>query len=407
MKKLLIVILLLTLIISAEDKASIRQDNTHFRQGPGSYYPLIGVLVKEAIVTILSETSGWVKIRAQTQEGWISKNALSSSERESSSIKDNSFFQSSQPTLISKASASGAVKGFAQTYLQNQKVGSDFLSQYDVQFFQPTEYDRFRRETYQNRNVDKINRRYRHVKIENTRPEINSYMEKMGFAVAAQIANGGLDTDVQQLKYLNMVGNLVIENTPLYYYPFKFYILSDSRPVAYAAPNGIIFISKGLLNIIRNEAELACVLGHEIAHVVQQHGYAEVMKRSTQVVAEDAFTELEAESPAEFSDAELDQMAFQMFEAATSRRQTKYETEADMLGVIYAYRAGYEPAGLPAVLGRIKTMTDRDFWHPESNWQYDAIEGRVEAVNEFIKNNLSKNPEWNVTNSRRFAVYIR
>ncbi|MFH2025100.1 MAG: M48 family metalloprotease, partial [bacterium] len=323
MKKIIILILLFSLILLAEDKASISQDNTHFRQGPGSYYPLVGVLVKEAIVTILSETSGWVKIRAQTQEGWISKNALSSTERESSSINENSFLQPSQPTLISKASASGAVKGFAQTYLQNQKARPDFLNQYDVQLFQPVEYERFRIETYRNRNVDKINKRYRHIKVENPKPEINSYLEKLGFAVAAQIATGGLDADVQHLKYLNMVGNLVAENTPLYYYPFKFYILTDSRPVAYAAPNGMIFISRGLLNIMRNEAELACVLGHEIAHVVQQHGYAEVMKRSTQIVAEDAFTELEAESPEEFSDAELDRMAFQMFEAATSRRQTK------------------------------------------------------------------------------------
>ena len=407
MKRLITLLILFSLLISARDEAVIKQDNTQFRQGPGSYYPLIGVLIKEAIVTILSETSGWVKIKAQSQEGWISKNALSQMDRETSGISEKGLFQSSQPTLISKASASGAVKGFAQTYLQNQKADSDFLSQYDAQFFQPAEYDRFRIETYRNRNADKINRRYRQIKVENPKPEINSYMEKMGFAVAAQIANNGLDTDVQQQKYLNMVGNLIVENTPLCYYPFKFYILSDSRPVAYAAPNGMIFVSRGLLNIIRNEAELACVLGHEIAHVVQQHGYAEVMKRSTQIVAEDAFSELEAESPAEFSDAELDQMTFQMFEAATSRRQTKYETEADMLGVIYAYRAGYDPSGLPSVLSRIETLTQRDFWHPESNWQYDAIEGRVGDINNFISDKLSKNPDWNVSDSQRFSRYFR
>lgn len=406
MKRLITLILLLSMMISAQDEAVIKQDNTQFRQGPGSYYPLIGVLIKEAIVTILSETSGWVKIKAESREGWISKNALSKTDRETSGLSETGLFQSSQPTLISKASASGAVKGFAQTYLQNQGAGTDFLNQWDKQYFSPDEYRRFHLETYRNRNVDKINRRIRKVRVENSDPEINSYIEKMGFAVAAQIAEQGLEHNVRKLKYLNMVGNLVAENTPLYYHPFKFYILADGRPVAYAAPNGMIFVSQGLLDVIRDEAELACVLGHEIAHVVQQHGYTEVMKRSTQIVAEDAFSELEAESPDEFSDAELDQMAFQMFEAATSRRQTKYENEADMLGVVYAYRTGYDPAGLPAVLGRIETMTDRDFWHPESNWQYDAIEGRVDKVNDFIVNKLSKNPGWNVTNSRRFAEYF-
>ncbi|PJB44180.1 MAG: hypothetical protein CO106_03590, partial [Deltaproteobacteria bacterium CG_4_9_14_3_um_filter_44_9] len=127
MKRLITLLILFSLLISARDEAVIKQDNTQFRQGPGSYYPLIGVLIKEAIVTILSETSGWVKIKAQSQEGWISKNALSQMDRETSGISEKGLFQSSQPTLISKASASGAVKGFAQTYLQNQKADSDFL----------------------------------------------------------------------------------------------------------------------------------------------------------------------------------------------------------------------------------------------------------------------------------------
>lgn len=407
MRKITIFLLVFKLMAMSQQETRIRQENTHFRTGPGSYYPMIGILIKEAVVTILEETAGWVKIRARDQEGWISKNALSADERKSSGIQEGIYFQSSKPVLISKASVSGAVKGFAQTYLEGKQVRSDFLNQYDIQYFQPEEYRRFRAETYRNRDPEKLSRRYRRIKIENRNPEINSYLEKMGFAVAAQIAAAGLDTDPQRLKYLNMVGSLIVENTPLYYYPFKFYILSDRRPVAYSAPNGMIFISQGLLNVIRNEAELAGVLGHEIAHVVQQHGYAEVMKRATRIVAEDAFAELEAESPAKFSDTELDQMALQMFEAATSRRQMEYELEADMLGTIYAYRAGYDPAALAVVLGRIETLTSRDFWHPESNWQYDAIAGRVAAVNRFVNADLSKKPEWNVTYSRRFMEMLR
>lgn len=407
MKRTMIFLLAFMLTAGAQQEARIRQDNTHFRTGPGSYYPMIGILIREAVVTILGETAGWVNIRVRDQEGWVSKNALSAEERKSPDIPEDSYFQSSKPVLISKASASGAVKGFAQTYLETKQVRSDFLNQYDVQHFLPEDYRRFKADTYRDREPDKLNRRYRRIRIENRNPEINSYLEKLGFAVAAQIAAGGLISDPERLKYLNMVGSLIVENTPLYYYPFKFYILSDERPVAYAAPNGMIFISQGLLNILRNEAELACVLGHEIAHVVQQHGYAEVMKRSTRIVAEDAFAELEAESPEEFTDAELDQMALQMFEAATSRRQMEYELEADMLGTIYAYRAGYDPTALAAVLGRIETLTSRDFWHPESNWQYDAIEGRVEAVNRFVSAELSKKPEWNVSHSRRFTEMLR
>jgi len=401
MKRFVILMLLMLIFATAQQEATIYQDNAHLRKGPGSYYPLLGILVKDAIVTILQETAGWAKIRVSGQEGWISKNALSDKDRSSSSI-NTSDFQSARPMLISKASASGAVKGFAQTYLRKHDGSMTFLDQYDAAFFQPREYEDFRQETYRNRNMKKIRKRYRRIKIENKEPEINSYLEKMGFAVAGQIAAGGLERDIQKLRYINMVGNLIVENTPLYYYPFKFYILADERPTAYATPNGMIFVSQGLLNVLQSEAELACVLGHEISHVVQQHGYSEVTKRKTQIIAEDAFDELEEEMPEGFSDEELDDLAFQMFEAATSRRQTEYEYEADMMGVIYVYRAGYNPHGLVSVLRSVKSMTSRDFWHPESNWQYDAIEDRSEKVTAFISDELTKNSDWNVENSRRF-----
>ncbi len=401
MKRFVVIILLMSMMILAQQEATIYQDNTHLRKGPGSYYPLLGILVKDAIVTILKETSGWVKISTSGREGWISNNALSQQDRKSGSLSNTSF-PSGQPSMISKASASGAVKGFAQTYFKKHDGSMTFLDQYDKVFFQPREYENFRQETYRNRNMKKIRKRYKRIKIENKEPEINSYLEKLGFAVAGQIATGGLETDIQKLRYINMVGNLIVESTPLYYYPFKFYILSDERPIAYATPNGMIFVSQGLLNVLQSEAELACVLGHEISHVVQQHGYSEVTKRKTQIVAEDAFDELEEEMPEGFSDKELDDLAFQMFEAATARRQTEYEYEADMMGVIYAYRAGYDPHCLASVLKTIKSMTSRDFWHPESNWQYDAIEDRSEKVTEFISAKLTKNSDWNVENKRRY-----
>jgi len=401
MKRFVILMLLMSILTPAQQEATIYQDNTHLRKGPGSYYPLLGILLKDALVTILQETSGWVKISTSGREGWISQNALSEKDRATSSMK-TSDFKNARPTFLSRASASGAVKGFAQTYLKKHDGSMTFLDQYDAVFFQPREYENFRQETYKNRNMKKIRKRYRRIKIENKEPEINSYLEKMGFAVAGQIATGGLETDIQKLRYINMVGNLIVESTPLYYYPFKFYILSDERPTAYATPNGMIFVSQGLLDILQSEAELACVLGHEISHVVQQHGYSEMTKRKTQIVAEGAFDELEEEMPEGFSDEELDDLAFQMFEAATARRQTEYEYEADMMGVIYAYRAGYNPHGLTSVLKSIKSMTSRDFWHPESNWQYDAIEDRSEKVTAFISAKLTKNVDWNVENRRRF-----
>jgi len=406
MKKILILILLTGTLLWAQKEAIVTRDNTHVRQGAGSYYPLLGVLQKGTSIKILSEVPGWLNILISGQSGWVSQNAVASPEGTRTNLP-LSEVPGAKPMMVSSASASGAVKGFAQTYLSHHKTGFGFIDQYDVLLFDASDYQRFRDETYRGRNPEKIRKRYKKIKNENKNPEITGYLEKLGLAVAAQIAAGGLEQNQPQIVYLNMVGNLVAEMTPLYDYPFKFYILSESRPVGYAAPNGMIFISRGLLNIISSEAELACVLGHEITHVVQQHGYAEVLKRRTLIIAEDAFSELDKESPGGFSDAELEDLAIEMYNTSTSRRQIDYEYEADQLGSIYAYRAGYDPRGLTKVLKSIKAASSPDFWHPESNWQYDAIEDRVEVLSLFISRELGSNPDWNVSNVQRFRASIR
>jgi predicted Zn-dependent protease len=194
----------------------------------------------------------------------------------------------------------------------------------------------------------------------------------------------------------------------MYDYPFKFYILKDSHPSAYAIPNGMIFVTSGLLELLQDEAELAVILAHEISHVVQKHGAEEIAKRKTMIVADEGFNELDQEIVTEDATAdELDLIALNCYETATKRRQIEYEIEADQLGMIYAYRSGYDPSALWRVLTRIEANTSPDFWNPESNWSYDAVFDRAERVNTFIKKNLNKNPEWNVTNPSRFRSVFK
>jgi len=127
------------------------------------------------------------------------------------------------------------------------------------------------------------------------------------------------------------------------------------------------------------------------------------------IEAEDAFAEFDAEMQTEDDtiEAELDEIALNSYEAATKKRQMKYEYEADELGIIYAYRSGYDPSALNRVLARLKANTSRDFWHPESNWAYDSILDRVEKIDAFIAKNLTKNPDWNVTNQMRYRGYFK
>ena len=84
--------------------------------------------------------------------------------------------------------------------------------------------------------------------------------------------------DIRIQGYVNMVGNRIL---PEYAKEeafqkrhdifFRFYVINNPIPNAFAFPNGMVFVHTGLLQLMENEAQLAAVLGHEIAHVTYEH----------------------------------------------------------------------------------------------------------------------------------------
>ena len=308
--------------------------------------------------------------------------------------------------MISKASASGAVRGFAKKFIRYHDGDSSFLQYYDHRYFTPQQYSEFKNDTYRSKDIQEIRNRYILQSIGAPQYHINFDLEKAGLAIASQIAKAGLITDSTLTAYVNLVGTLLIENCELYYYPFKFFILDDDRPAAYSTPNGMIFLSKGLLMLMENEAELACALGNEMAHTIHQHGYREILERRDMIVAEDAFDQLEEEVPqTDTTFQALEDMALNMYEAATYARQMEYEYEADQYGVIYAYRAGYDPAALSHLLRRVKQNTQQDFWHPETDWPVNKIEDRSAKVENFVEKKLYKAPHLNMHWKSRYRVH--
>src|SRR3954470_1746772 len=89
----------------------------------------------------------------------------------------------------------------------------------------------------------------------------------------------GVMQDPAVTKYVTQVGTVVAQASSRPALDWKFIVLDTDGVNAYAAPGGFVHITRGLLGLIKNEAELAGVLGHEITHVTQRHTIA-AMKRN-------------------------------------------------------------------------------------------------------------------------------
>ena len=181
----------------------------------------------------------------------------------------------------------------------------------------------------------------------------------MGLGIASKIAEIGVYKNKAVQDYVNHVANLVVEASDAYDICFKFFILDTPHMNGYSCPGGTVFITKGILKKVGSEAELACVLGHEIAHVARYHGMKESEERKGKIIADDALMELDEDFEASEdddlseTDRELDDVILYVFDRIFEGRLAEYEQEADRLGVLFAARAGYDPHAMIDLLTRI------------------------------------------------------
>ena len=143
-------------------------------------------------------------------------------------------------------------------------------------------------------------------------------------------------------RYVNLVGKTVGEVSDRPNLKYHFAILNSREQNAFAAPGGYIFVTIGLLKTLKNEAELAGVLAHEVAHVTQKH-MLDTIQRSAVLSSATEFTLTAMEKDPEMYASVVDEITDKLF---TKGLDKDLEYEADVYGIEFAYRAGYNPKGL-------------------------------------------------------------
>ena len=204
----------------------------------------------------------------------------------------------------------------------------------------------------------------------------------LGEAVAVEAFSrfGGEYPNKEWTRYINLVGKTVAEFSDRPTLDYHFAILNSPDQNAFAAPGGYIFITVGLLKTLKNEAELAGVLAHEVAHVTHQH-MLETIRRGAVLGSVSEFT-LSAmkKNPEMFSNV-IDEMAEILFTKGLDRDK---EFEADVVGIEYAYRAGYHPQGLRDYL---QTLTKEE-GHIQSRFftTHPSTALRISKIDKLIGN---------------------
>lgn len=195
---------------------------------------------------------------------------------------------------------------------------------------------------------------------------------------------GGELPDKQVQDKVESVGQKIVSQTDAgkSKYKFDFHVLADPNTVnAFALPGGQIFITMGLLKLLKNDDQLAGVLGHEIGHVIGRHSAEQMAKQElTQglISATDIAT----------YDPNNPNMQSAIARYVGSIINMKYgrddELEADRFGVKYMIQTGYEPEELIGVM-KILKQAGGGSRQPEFMSTHPDPENRIAEIEKAIK----------------------
>jgi predicted Zn-dependent protease len=203
-------------------------------------------------------------------------------------------------------------------------------------------------------------------------------------------------------EYVNRIGQNIVRNSDVKV-PVSIKVIDSDEVNAFALPGGFFFVNTGLLLKAENEAELAGVMAHEIAHIAARHGTRQATRGQIINLASIPLIFMGG-----WSGYGIRQGASVLIPIGFLKFSRAFEEEADLLGLQYLYKAGYDPTAfvdffeklLAAEKRKPGTMSKIFSSHPPTG-------SRITRAQKNIQEILEAKPEYVVTTSEFNKVKAR
>jgi predicted Zn-dependent protease len=209
----------------------------------------------------------------------------------------------------------------------------------------------------------------------------------------------GVYQDADVTRYVTLVGAVLAQASTRPGLDWQFVVLDTDGVNAFAAPGGFVHITRGLLGLMKNEAELAGVLAHEIIHITGKHTVNAIQKGDTFKLASD-----EVGASGGMTQGLVTRMAQAVYSDVLNNKFSRNdENDADDKGVQLANKIGYAPAGLTSALTK---LMDRNKDSKEPNGLFASHPALKERLTNIEKTIREKKLAATATVQPRYAKHI-
>ena len=195
-------------------------------------------------------------------------------------------------------------------------------------------------------------------------------------------------------EYVNRVGQNLVRNSDAKV-PFTIKVIDTEEVNAFALPGGFFFVNSGLILKADSEAELAGVMSHEIAHVAARHGTRQATRGE---IAQ--FATIPLIFMGGWTGYGIQQAASVAIPIGFLSFSRGFESEADMLGLQYMYKSGYDPEAFVDFFEKIQSMEKKKPGTMSKVFStHPMTEDRIRVAQKNIQELLKERPEYVVTTS--------